>query len=379
MASGLTAVTLSSLAAPAHAADVERWCGPGVARPCIVSVKKNGTALDSTSSDVTVSTLDTSAGYPNFTLIVNGQPDVPPSAPLPDVWSVVLDTGASFEPQRIIGINGLDDIDIWTDSTTGHHMVRLTAQAVMWAAGCDSSGAWPWPCPTVATDSYPLLETEIADIDDADDFVGFYAGTNVTFNGIFMEHKADGTPYLSTEAVAPHYQHDGTTLVKGDIRFRVPYRMARNAFGIPDPDTVVPGSFAGTINGSETAGSFAVSQDPDGNGLFIDVTGFTFSLKRVKVARGVIVPTRNLITKTVRATGTRGKVTFTRSKPRGARVTGYQARCVAGSHVVLAGGGFPTIAVTGLHRGHAYDCRTRARSKAGPGPWSAIKRIPARP
>jgi len=381
LASGLAAFAgVATLTGPAQAAaDVERWCGAGVARPCIVEAKLNGSALNAGNSDIRLMNPTSEGGYRNIQLWVNGITFSGPTDPLTDVYSIVVDTGTGFVPQRIQGINSLDDVDVWTDSS-GHHLARLTAHAVMWAEGCDSTKPWPWPCTSQADSSYPMLETDLADLDDdGDEFVGFYAGTNATFNGIFLEHASDGTPYLYTEAVAPHYQSDGTTLVHGDIRFRVPYSMLRGSWGIPNPETLVPGSFAGSINGSTTAGSFAISQDPDGNGIFVDVTGFTFSLKKVKVARGTIWPTRNSILSTSRVTAYKGKVVFTRSKPRGAKVTGYVARCVAGKHVVTVRGSYPSIVVTGLHRGVAYYCKVKATSKVGPSAWSVAKKLAARP
>jgi len=380
LASGLAAFAgVATLGGPVHAAPepgtpVERWCGAGVPRPCIVSATLNGVSVTAGNSEILLTSPEDRGGYRDFAVSLG---DLVPGS-VSDQWSILIDTGTGFNPERLIGFNTLDDVDLLTNSE-GHHLVRLIAHPVLWSDGCDSGAPWPWPCPT-NTGDYPKLEADIADLDDnADSSIGGHAGTNVTFNGIFLEHASDGTPYLYTEMVSPHFRADGTTAVVGDTRFRVSYSTLRRDWGIPNPETLVPGSFAGSINGSTTAGTFQISQDPDGNGIFVDVTGFTFSLKKVRVARGTIWPTRNSILSTSRVTAYKGKVVFTRSKPRGAKVTGYVARCVAGKHVVTVRGSYPSIAVTGLHRGVAYYCKVKATSKVGPSAWSVAKKLAARP
>ena len=374
LASGLTALAVQAPAADGKEPFTERWCTTGSARPCVVAATKNGAAVNAGNSEIQMVSPQDLGGYRNFTVQLN---DLIPAS-VSDQWSVLIDTGTGFNPERLIGFNTLDDVDMSTNPE-GHHLVRLTAHPILWSDGCDSNAAWPWPCPS-NTGDHPKWESDIADLDDnTDSSIGAHAGTNVTFNGIFLQYTSEGTPYLYTEMVSPHLRADGTTVVVGDTRFRVPYSTLRDEWGIPNPETLVPGSFAGSINGNPDGGNFAISQDPDGFGILIDVTGFTFSLKKLKVARGTIWPTRNSILRTSRVTAYKGKVVFTRSKPRGAKVTGYVARCVAGKHVVTVRGGYPSIVVTGLHRGVAYYCKVKATSKVGPSAWSVAKKIPARP
>jgi hypothetical protein len=123
-------------------------------------------------------------------------------------------------------------------------------------------------------------------------------------------------------------------------------------------------------------GSVSTYQESSGDAMRIDLSAVTFSKRRLKVTLGTIKPTRPAITKAKRDSATKGRVSFTRSKPRGAKVLGYTARCVSGRHVVLAQGSFPTVVVKGLKRGKAYSCTVRAKSKAGPGRYSVAKRLP---
>lgn len=375
LASCLTALAVNSSTAQAEEVFVERWCTTGGARPCVVSATRNGTAVTAETSQIELVNPTDHGDYRNFQVSLSGLTE----ASVTDQWSVVIDAGAGFHPERLIGFNTMDDVDVWTN-TEGHHLVRWTAHPILWSSGCNSAGAWPWPCPTTSAGDVPMMETDVADLDDNGDYsVGAHAGTNASFNGIFLQRTADGTPYLYTEMVSPHFRSDGATVVVGDTRFRVPYPTLRDEWGIPNPETLVPGSFAGSVNGAADGGHFTISQDPDGNAVFVDVTGYTFSLKRIRVARGTVWPTRNSILRTARLSRFKGKVVFTQSRPRGARVTGYVARCVAGRHVVTVRGAYPSIVVTSLHRGVAYTCKVRATSKLGPSAWSLARKIPARP
>lgn len=386
---GLSSVTAGS----AHASTDERWCGAGVAKPCIESFTYNGTPMSASDSmDLTVSHF-TDPGY-GRTFVFSVQPDG--SAPIPatlsagDTVSFLLDTGAQHT-DYISGFEHQTDVDVY-QAASGDWMLRVTGSAVRVGSGCNDAAAWPWPCPTVSAGDSVFFEGDVTAYDAVtnQDFVGFYAGTNVTYNGIFMDTDSTGAKVLSMEAVAPRYYDDGTTPVAGSVHFRVPNVMLREDFGIPDPSTMTPGSMTGTVNGSSA--SFSISQDPDGGGMYIDVSGFTFAptsgsprmratLTRVKrtiqVRVGHITPTRPVIIKATRPAPRRAWIKHTLSTPRGAKVTGYIAQCVAGS-TVLKGTAAPSaqgIAVSGLTPSRAYDCRVAATSKAGRSAWSSFAHV----
>jgi hypothetical protein len=175
--------------------------------------------------------------------------------------------------------------------------------------------------------------------------------------------------------------------------------MLHDSFGVPDPSTMDASSLTGTVNGSTTAATFTVTHDADrgglGGGLFVDVTGINFPTgssaraqavivpkRLIKVRRGVITPRRPTNLVATRIDAHTGKVAFTKAAARGALPTGYKIRCVSGGgHVVTNTKTTPTspIRIGGLHTGVGYDCKVRATSKAGPGTWSTIVRMRARP
>ncbi|GAB3857429.1 hypothetical protein GCM10028801_16040 [Nocardioides maradonensis] len=383
------ATSLAAVAGSAQASPGERWCGPGVAKPCIESFTYKGTVMHASDPmDLTVTPFDTPGYGHTFTFSV--QPDG--SAPIPatlsegDTVSFVLDTGAQH-PDYIVGFEHQTDVDVWQDSGTGDWMLRVTGSAVRVGSGCNDAATWPWPCPTVSTGDSILFEGDVTayNADVNQDFVGFYAGTNVTYNGIFMDTDSTGAKVLDMEAVAPQQFTDHSPVV-GSVHFRVPNVMLREDFGIPDPSTMTAGSMTGTVNGSSA--TFNIAQDPDGGGMYIDVSGFTFApppasprmratlfraKRTIKVRVGTIKPTKPVITKAERVSGRRIWLTHTLSKARGAKVTGYVARCVNGSSV-LTGTAAATatgIGVGGLRAAKAYDCQVAATSKVGRSAWSA--------
>lgn len=368
------------VSAPADASPfVERWCAASTAHPCIVSFTKNGVPVDPSSDlDMTTTSEDPLDWGHEFQFAVNNSPDLGDPAYLTpsDVLQVVLDTG-SYHPDVVEGIEHQTDVDVW-QAASGDWMLRVTGSVVRTGVGCDDSATWPWPCPTTATADLVEFEGDVTTYhpDVNQDFVGFYVGTNVTYGGIFFDTDAAGHQYLETTAVSPHYFADGSTVVVGSIHFRLPYVMLEEDFGIPDPSTMTTGSMTGTVNG--TSATFHIAQDPDGGGIYVDVDGFTFTHRTIRVRAGTIRPTRPRIVDASRVAPDRGVLRHTLSTPRGAKVTGYQARCVHDGSVVTATAAATArrITVRGLLHRPGYDCRLRAGSKVGYGPWSAEVRLP---
>ena len=267
------------------------------------------------------------------------------------------------------------------DDGDGTYKVRYTAKPILYTTGCDQTAAWPYPCPATADTEEIKLQVEVQDRND--EFARFHRSQSPeSVNGIFLETAADGSRYLCSEMVNSHFLPGGATVYEGEVRFRIPYTMLRDSFGVPDPSTMVAASLSGTVNGSTTAATFAVVHDPDGGGMIVDITDLTFSLKRIRVKRGLIIPTRPTSLRATRTFSDRGRVGFTLARPRGAKPTGYVIRCVsAGGHVRTNRKAEPTspIRVAGLRRGVAYTCKVRATSRAGYGIWSFAVRMPARP
>lgn len=375
LGSSLAAVAGATVvASPASAVD-ERWCNiPEMTAPCIESLTVNGVPKTS-GANVEAAPLDL-GGYREL------HPSVDVSGlATTDVIVLKVRTPFSFDPERAFGRYGLVDVD--RGATESTNWFQVTGTPVLWANGCDSEEEWPWPCPETATSNDQVFDIDLADLDDpAESTIGMYVGTNATYNGIFFDEQPDGTHALTTEVVAPHYYFGTTTPVVGSIRFRLSHRQMRSDMGIPNPETLTPTSLSGTINGGTGGGAFTTWQDPDGGGFFIQASGFTFSLKKLKVRAARITPTRPTITRTKRLTTRTAVLTHTKALPRGAKVTSYSAVCRNSSgHVVRGLGSITrsTVVVSGLRRGRAYSCQVSANSKVGRSAWSPRATVRARP
>lgn len=370
---------VSSPPASADSALVERWCDPPpMVAPCVESFSINGVPQTAESATgLVLSEVVDAEEYQNISMELSG---VAPATS--DVLNVVINTGDLFIPDRMFGRLALDDVDVRRE-VDGFYRMRIVGSPVIWGRGCDADQPWPWPCPATAESDEVAFGADITMLEDRrETTIGMYVGTNAAFNGIFFEEQPDGTHALTTELVSPHFRQDGTSVIHGDVRYRLSYRQMRLEMGIPNPETLTPGSLSGTINNGAGGGVFDTGHDPDGGGFIIEASGFTFSLKKVEVAAAHINPTRPAISRTLRATPSRARIRHTMATPRGAKVIGYVARCsTSGGHSLQATGPASSsrIAMTGLRHGRTYHCRVAARSKAGPSAWSARVRIAAQP
>ncbi|HET7734568.1 MAG TPA: fibronectin type III domain-containing protein [Nocardioidaceae bacterium] len=360
---GVVSIAGSASAAPEDFQ--ERYCTDGGPRPCLISARLNGAPVPAGGPNFRVEmtgklTIDTNK---YFQWAINKVGVVPMQTS--DVWKLTFDLG-TMDPDYTEAYSGTPDVD------RGANRITYTASPVMYTTGCDYNTDWPWVCPETADTSELVLNGEVWDRND--EFIGFDRSQNPQgVNGIFLETAPDGTEYLSSEMVNSHFLADGETVFNGQVRFRLPYRMLRESFNVPNPETMVASSLVGQIN-SSTA-NFDIMQDPDGGGVIVDVSNVHFSKKRLVVKRGNITPTRNRITKDVRVSGSKARLVFTKSKPRGAKVTGYTARCSRTGHTVTTQGRFDTIVVAGLTPGKSYKCQVRAKSKAGASRWSRAKTV----
>jgi hypothetical protein len=367
LAGGLAALTAT---APPAAAETfaERWCSDAHPAPCVESATRNGVPLTSAdpSVDITMIGVQHLDDFDYTEFIV--QPLAGELSPS-DTYSVLIDLG-TLKPDYTEAYAGLPVAQRIEDGD-GTYQLRYTGSPVLVTSGCND--AYPVSCPTVASGQQVTLEAEVHQLKTNLEFRGFDRSQNVDgVNGIFLEKDGEGHYELTSDWYNSHVLTDGTTVVHGQARFRVPFSMLEDEFGVPDPATMVPSSFKGRVNGKPAAFSFTL--DPAGGAFFVDISGVTFSKKTVTIARGTITPTRPRLRKAHR-TGPRVVLAFGKATPRGAKVTGYQARCAAnGTTTRTASGRRLRLVVRGLSAGRTYTCRVRAASKAGYGAWSkAIK------
>jgi hypothetical protein len=371
VASGL-AVALTSAPASAESFQ-ERWCTDKPA-PCLLSASRNGVALTAADPDISVEMIGVQ-NNPDFkytAFLVRSTSGV---LDLSDTYSLTFDLGNKLVPDYTESYTSRPDVDR-IDDGDGTYKLSITGRPVLLTYGCND--AYPSVCTETATDQTYEFSGEIQQLKTNLELRGFDRSQSVdSVNGIFLETPPGAAPYLTSDWANSHFQTDGTTVVLGQARFRIPYPLLEDSFGVPDPETMVASSIVGSINGAPAG--FAFSQDPDGGGVYVDIAGVTFSNKTVKVKRGAITPTRARLTSAKRKAPQKAKLVFDKSTPRGAKVTGYRARCVSGRSVETVKANrkaFKTgMVVRGLAPGRTYSCSVRALSKAGPGRWSRTKRV----
>jgi hypothetical protein len=374
-------------------------CATPGPRPCIISVTRDGVTPDvAYEVSGTTYTIEGSR-YVSFNVTKNGQYDMG-FAELSAVWSVKLDMG-DLVPRVVTGKG--QDTTVVRKNDGGNYTVTVTGRPVTISGQCDQS-AWPWTCPEWAADPNPVenqqwdsaFGAEITDYgvwDDAEQRRAMYGMnyfTNVAATSVPPEITHDpttDTDYLLIRMANRRYLEDGTTLVQGSGELRIPNAFLRLAYGVPNPELMTGSSLS--VSGT-AGGVVTVTQESGDDAMLVDISGLEFpdvtspramaratgsSAKLVRIKRGAITPTRNRITKDVRVSGTKARLVFTKSKARGAKVTGYTARCSRTGHTVTIQGRFDTIVVTGLTPGKSYKCQVRAKSKAGPSRWSLGKSV----
>ncbi|QZY29715.1 fibronectin type III domain-containing protein [Nocardioides coralli] len=383
---GLLAAGLVVLPATPSVADPADWCSaPGATAPCIVSVKRDGVGITPTDPvwQVDLSVFD--AGHDvQWNLAQNGAYELTGAAA--GRWEVVLDVG-TMVPRVNFGAGRNGEV-VRTDDGDGTWTVSMTAEPTLVAEGCAAS-PFPWPCPTNATDEDLRLASQLLDWHFWSDatqrraFFGVDFWTNVevtSFPPGVTYDDATGIATMRLDFGAPHFESDGTTVYRGHFEAVLPNDFLRENFFIPDPGTVTPASLV--VAGAGPISSSSVVKSTPASPAEIEVTDMTFSVRRLKVRTGKVVPTRPTNLRASRTAARTGKVGYDKAKPRGAKVTGYKARCVSPRGAVETAKrkkNKAPVTVRGLSRGTRYTCRVRALSRVGPGPWSGKVNLARRP
>jgi hypothetical protein len=360
----------------AHAADPQ-FCADGRPAPCLVSILRDGSPVDPVTYSGFVDTYTPPDDDHNtgFTLLKNGSDDL--AGEVGHVFTVTLDTG-TIQP-RIVSGWGVDGHAVRIDDGDGTWQVEVTLEPAEMLMSCDGEA-----CPVIAPD-YALRVRAGVHVDDAtwyaagggdpDALTGLdeFSNVNLLWYPPTITVDSAGVVTMDIAMKNSHFYPDGTTVFLGHANIRLPNHVLRDLYGIPDPGTMAPGSFVST----STSGTVTSAPTGPGDGWDIVMDGMTFSKQHLRLTRGVITPTRPRDVRAVRVNAHRGKV-FGASSPRGAKVRGYAARCVAGRHVVTGSATTSPVVVSGLHTGRRYECRITARSKAGPSRASAVVVLPAR-
>jgi len=365
-------------AAPAHAD--YRWCSDvsGVA-PCIVSVTRDGVAV----TDHFAINRDTYSGddvnhYTGWTLVSLTAADIG------HTYKVVMKTG-SIKP-RIVSGWGAEGHASKSQDGSGDWISTISLQPVEMLMSCNNPS--PPYCPFTAAPGDKQVQGQVSISDAtwydpdpavADHLDGLEQYSNINLFWYPPAITTSTTGVTTMDFLMENSHEDSAhTEFQGQANVRLPNKVLREFYGIPNPETMVDGSFTSTT----TSGTVDSHQETGDDAWRIDLAGVTFSKQHLKLKRGVITPTRPTITRTTRISATSARLVYTLSKARGAKPTGYDARCIsAGGHVATHTKLTPTspISVGGLKRGTSYVCKVRARSKAGPSAWSLGVRVAARP
>lgn len=395
VASTLTAGLIST-AGPAAASGVA-WCDPVTpAPPCISSMTINGADVRS-SPDWGIVADSYSVGGSNEIAVNLVRMDEEGwhyelgSASRDDDVVIKVLTG-SLVPRLVSG--KAQDTSVVRVGSGSAYEVTVSGTPVVVSGQCDQS-SWPWTCPEfTGTGDDPeewdgIFNFTVSDYGSWDDvaqresFYGMNYFTNVAATSVppeITEDPATGDPMLLIRMANRHYRSDGTTVVKGHGELRIPNAFLEEVYGIPDPATMTGSGLLPSLSGGGS-GTVNAAQETGDTAMLVTYDNVEFSARKLRIRTGVITPARPKRLSAYRTTARRGTVGYSESTPRGAEVTGYAGRCVAvrGDDVETAAveGADTRMHFTGLRRGVAYDCKIRAKSKAGPSRWSKVVTIPA--
>ena len=368
------------------------WCSDGAPTPCVESMAVDGTPVDHATSPWSVSFFTVTGGPSgeiDYNVTKNGSYQLDPSDVSRRV-AVTFDMG-TLKPRVIWGWAHDGATARTTDPGGSTYHVTVVANPVERLRACRYD-----TCPYTGQpgDTEYMLQGLISDASwwgstsaDHDQLSGFDYFTNVDIVSMPPDISTDssGAMTMSVLMKNAHDRADHTTYF-GEGQMRIPNPMLRDVYGIPDPGTMTSSSLSGVLTGGST-GDITIT--PGTASMLVDISHVTFPLvtpktavartraRALKVRAGTIVPTRPSHVSGRRTAVHRARLSFEASHPRGARPTGYEVRCSArgARDVILTRDHSSPVVVTGLRPGIGYDCRVRARSKAGPGPWSASVRV----
>ncbi len=395
LASSVTAVVASSSSSVAVASTEVTWCDPVTPTPpCIASATLNGTDLHTLGPTWTISgQASTINGSQEVSIALMHDGDYELGAgSLDDVVVVNLRTGGLVP--RLVSGKGRDT-SVERGGSGSAQEVAVTGTPVVVSGQCDQS-VWPWVCPEwTGTDpendrewvgTFGFVVSDYGAWTDATQREAFYGMnyfTNVAATSVPPEIVNDpttGADMLLVRLANRHYRSDLTTVVHGHGELRIPNAFLREVYGIPNPALMTGSSLSPSLSGGEP-GTLTSTQETGHQAMLVTYDNVEFSARKLRVRTGTITPTRPTQVSATRTARHRGFVDFDPAKVRGAKVTKYVGRCVAttrGDHVVRASSK-NIVRFRGLHKGTAYDCKVRAKSKAGPSKWSKPARMPRRP
>ncbi len=362
----------------AHANTSTYWCaGHPSLKTCVLSATYDGTPF--TGDDSRFDVFATAGTVSGAKIVLWNVYATPPatdlSAEAGHTFSVTIQT--NVVPRETDGYGAAETITR-TGPTNGEYEVTITGQPVSVSDGTQEGCSFPPSGPT-CTPVSPQNSSWIfqGEVDDygyrgystalTDSFAGMDMYTNVIETSLPPElMEVNGVNELEIQLTDHHLEHDGTTQVKGDFYLRIPAAFLATYWGINDPTTLATDGLNASIGAG--GGTLSVTVEPGNTAVDVQISGMTFSRRKLLVKLGHVTPRAPTHIKATRTGGTTAKVTFTKSKARGQRVNGYKLSCKAGNGTsVTAKSRRSPLLVKSLVSGQAYKCTVSGHSKAGYG------------
>jgi hypothetical protein len=376
----LAAFAFALSGAAARANTPTYWCaGHPALNTCVLSATYNGIAFDGTDPNLDIFAIPTTVSGAK-TVLWNvfpvGAADL---SAYQGTFTITLKTDVN--PREVDGFGaGMS----YTRSSLGggEYQVVITGQPVSVTSqdGCTFPAGGPTCTPVSPADNTWIFQGEVSDYnyDAYNNLTNYPAGFVNSFDGMVMYTNIAETslpPELmqvgdQNELVLGmtdhHFEHDGTTLVHGDFYLRIPAAFLSTYWGINDPSTLSTDGLNASIGSG--GGTLTVTVEPGNTAVDVQISGMTFSRRKLLVKLGHVTPRAPTHIKAKRVNGTTGKVTFTKSRPRGQKVNGYKLSCKAtnGTTVTAKSKRSPLVA-SHLVSGQAYRCTVSGHSKAGYG------------
>jgi hypothetical protein len=364
--------------AAAHAQTGTYWCSVNPSlKTCVVSATYDSTALTPDDPNFDVFAIPTTVSGAKLVLWdVEAVSASDLTAAAGKTFSITIKTNVN--PRELDGFGTAMTYDR-SSLGGGEYQVVLTGQPVSVTSqnGCTFPPSGPTCTPVSPKPNTWILQGEIDDYN----YSGYSSALTDSFDGMNMYTNVaetslppslvdgDSGPELEIELVDHHYESDGTTVVHGDFYLRIPAAFLATYWGINDPATLATDGLNASIGAG--GGTLAVTDEPGNTGVDVQISGLTFSRRHLTIKLGHVSPRAPTNVKASRVSGTTGKVTFTKSRTRGQKVTGYKLSCKASTGTtVSATSKRSPLVVKSLVPGRAYKCTLRAHSKAGYGPLS---------
>jgi len=381
-------------ASTAQAQSDQSWCSahPSL-KTCIVSVTLDGSSITASDTNFDVFAITAPVAGAKKVLwgiqpAAGGGTDL--SAQVGHTFVIIIKT--NVVPRVLDGFGTAESYTRSGPDGGGSYTVTITGQPVEVTDqdSCSFPPGGPTCTKVSGKPSQAIFQGEIDDTNYTayrdggaypdgfvDSFYGMDMWTNIAETALppNLIQGADGNE-LELDLTDHHFQHDGTTLVKGEYYLRIPAAFLKTFWGIDDASTLSTGGLAASIGSG--GGTLTVTVEPGNTGVQVKIDGLTFSNRQLKIKLGHVTPRAPKNVKASRLSSSAAKVTFSAAKPRGQKVRGYAASCKpsGGGSAVTAKSRRSPLKLTGL-AAVPYKCRVHARSKAGYGPWSRSFTIPA--